>query len=189
MSTLVPTDDLQPGLFVTVHSHIERPWPETSRRVPSFDGSEEELSIPALTPPPPAPDRSCYGIPLRIAAVNLPYVYCMVFEPGGGESGPSILDVRRVRFMRLATETVEVLRSLGSPSGSSAPNGPAPAPPGEGVDQALLGCLAGLMGDDAPCTADPIRSTDPAEVIADDPDDQNKPDASDPTRHHRDEGA
>lgn len=115
MSTILPTDDLRPDLFVTVHSHLE-PSPEAMRRKLALAQELGEEPPVALFPPQPMPDRSCYGVPLRIAAVNLPYVYCMVIEPGGVESGPSILDVRRVRFMRVNDETIAMIRSIGRPA-------------------------------------------------------------------------
>ena len=183
MSTLIATDDLQPDLFVTVHSHIERPWPARPRRVRRFDDSNDERPMPTMPPPPPVPDRSCYGVPLRIAAVNLPYVYCMVIEPGGGENGPSILDVRQVRFMRMAPETVAMIVSLGQPDEASvelpdavrvvcgttdsapesgrddASNDQCPPKDG-GVDDAVLGILSELMEIGGPCAPDTPSATD-----------------------------
>ena len=177
MTTLIPTDDLRTDLFVTVHSHIERPWPVRPRRARRFDDSNDERPRPTMPPPPPVPDRSCYGVPLRIAAVNLPYVYCMVVEPGGGENGPSILDVRQVRFMRMAPETVAMICSLGQPEtpsvdvadllqvedgapGPESESGPDDAPNDQcppkdsGVDDAVLGILSELMEIGGPCAPD-----------------------------------
>ena len=114
MTTILPTDDLRPDLFVTVHSHLDRSRETARRRMAMAQEAGEEPTLPMVISEP-VPDRTCYGVPLRIAAVNLPYVYCMVIEPGGVESGPSILDVRRVRFMRLHAETIGMLRSIGRP--------------------------------------------------------------------------
>ena len=112
MTTILPTDDLRPDLFVTVHSHLDRTQETARRRMAMAQEAGEEPAMPVVISEP-APDRTCYGVPLRIAAVNLPYVYCMVIEPGGSENGPSILDVRQVRFMRVNPETLAMIRSIG----------------------------------------------------------------------------
>ncbi|MCH2145886.1 MAG: hypothetical protein MK082_12185 [Phycisphaerales bacterium] len=112
MTTILPTDDLRPDLFVTVHSHLDRSRETARRRMAMAQEAGEEPTLPMVISEP-VPDRTCYGVPLRIAAVNLPYVYCMVIEPGGAENGPSILDVRQVRFMRVNPETLAMIRSIG----------------------------------------------------------------------------
>jgi hypothetical protein len=112
MTTILPTDDLRPDLFVTVHSHLDRSRETVGRRMATALDTGVESPLPMVISEP-APDRTCYGVPLRIAAVNLPYVYGMVIEPGGSENGPSILDVRQVRFMRVNPETITMIRSIG----------------------------------------------------------------------------
>ena len=112
MTTILPTDDLRPDLCVTVHSHLDRSRETARRRMAMALEAGEESPVPMVISDP-VPDRTCYGVPLRIAAVNLPYVYCMVIEPGGSETGPSILDVRQVRFMRVNPETLATIRSIG----------------------------------------------------------------------------
>jgi hypothetical protein len=57
-------------------------------------------------------DDTPRGVPLRVLGVSLPFVACAILKPGGGECGPTILDVRRVRLARLDPSYVEAISSF-----------------------------------------------------------------------------
>ena len=60
------------------------------------------------------------GHPMRILALNLPFIMVVMMKPGQCTSGPIYLDIRKVRLMSVPDEMVEALgsfRKVGSASG------------------------------------------------------------------------
>ena len=110
MPRMVAPDDLREDMLVTVHAQAPTCFPNTG----------------------------LMGIPLRVIACELPYVYCAILEPLDGEHardrcerGPVILDHRQVELMHLGERVVERYRGFqGRPSGGD-------DPPGCPVDQPI----------------------------------------------------
>lgn len=101
MSTIIPADDLRPGLFVAAHTHGEcEPHFQISHSDTIVQVTREDCVRPGL------------GVPMRIIAVDLPFIYCMIIEPGGSEGGPLIVDVRTLSLMRVSRTTIRALAKV-----------------------------------------------------------------------------
>ena len=110
MSTILNADDLMVGAYLAVHSRVlRRRGPRVMHRGESMPEVEEMIAQQMNTSNEGGPRP---GLPLRVIAIELPFLYCMVVEPGGTEAGPSILDTRNVRLMRLSAETISALVGL-----------------------------------------------------------------------------
>ena len=111
MGMMIKADDYTIGMYVAVHSHIE--MERTRRYVRSGpDGSDHEEMLIRETGHEKARIRPALGVPLHVLAIELPFLYCMVVEPGGSESGPLILDTRTVRLMRVSNATLDALEDV-----------------------------------------------------------------------------
>ena len=100
MTTPIPMDDLRPDQWVTIRDEI--------KDVPmSPFGADPELHqfvmrMRSRTPVKP-------GTPMRVIAVDLPFLYTVVLDADGQEQGPLILDVRRFRVVEICTSVPEVI--------------------------------------------------------------------------------
>lgn len=105
-SILAP-DDLEVGCYVAVHS-------ETRTKAPvDLDSASMQPRIqPELRNPCPL------GIPLKIRAVSLPFAACAILQPGGGHTGPLILDLRTVRLVRVSRQYVRAIATFHTPNGA-----------------------------------------------------------------------
>lgn len=107
MPTPIAPDDLAPDLWVTV-----RPTPESdSTPPPEFLAEAHHAwwlrrcrSRSRLRP----------GSPLRILAVDLPFLYVAFLDPDGDEMGPMILDIRDQPVERLDEAVPEAIRRFAS---------------------------------------------------------------------------
>ncbi len=94
MGTILAPDDISAGIHVAIHS-VNLPKNRSSR----------SLVTPALLPVP-------LGVPMQVLEVSLPFVACEIVEPGGGVSGPALLDLRFVRLCRLNDRFVNAITAF-----------------------------------------------------------------------------
>ena len=101
MTTPIPMDDLRPDCWVTIRDEIE------DLEVPPFAGGDVDLRLMwrqmrARTPVKP-------GTPMRVIAVDLPFLYLVVLNAEGQEHGPLILDLRRHAVVGICTSVPEAI--------------------------------------------------------------------------------
>lgn len=101
---ILNADDLNVGEFVAVHSL--RAVASTS-----IDTPRDFAMARANRPKSPVP----LGAPVEVVAVNLPFVLVALVLPGGGSSGPVLLDLRDARLMPVPEEMVRALRERFEP--------------------------------------------------------------------------
>lgn len=101
MSTF-PIDDLMVGHWVTLRDGLACPAPSSSqitiRISDEQEGAGSDLACESNNQVDTAEVPVAPGIPLRVIAMSLPFVYVAVLEGNGGESGPVILDIRKVEL-------------------------------------------------------------------------------------------
>ncbi len=101
MGTIIPVDDLEVGLYVAVYSHQDcEAHFQVSHSDTVVQVTREDYARPGL------------GVPMRIIAVERPFIYCMIIEPGGSEDGPLIVDVRTLSLMKMSDETVRAISKV-----------------------------------------------------------------------------
>lgn len=111
MSMIITADDFTTGMHVAVHSHIEEH--RARRLVRSGPGGMHAGEMLIQVPDnDDSRERPQLGVPLHVIAMELPFLYCMVVEPGGEETGPAILDTRTVRLMRVSNATLDALEEV-----------------------------------------------------------------------------
>lgn len=103
MGILLKADDLTKGQFVAVHS-----LSPIARLCREQSDERDTGGSPAPVPP---------GFPLRVLEVSLPFVACSLLQPGGKESGPTIIDLRNVRLCRLNNGFIEAIKAFPPDSG------------------------------------------------------------------------
>ena len=100
MTTPIPMDDLRPDLWVTIRDDI------TDAEFPAFgvelDARELWRRLRSRTPVKP-------GTPMRVIAVDLPFIYLVVLKADGQEDGPLILDLRRFPVVKISTSVPEAI--------------------------------------------------------------------------------
>ena len=101
MTTPIPMDDLRPDCWVTIRDEIE------DLEVPPFAGGDVDLRLMwrqmrARTPVKP-------GTPMRVIAVDLPFLYLVVLNADGQENGPLILDLRRHAVVGICTSVPQAI--------------------------------------------------------------------------------
>lgn len=100
MTTPIPMDDLRPDLWVTIRDDI------TDAEFPAFgvelDARELWRRLRPRTPVKP-------GTPMRVIAVDLPFIYVVVLKADGQEDGPLILDLRRFPVVKISTSVPEAI--------------------------------------------------------------------------------
>ena len=100
MTTPIPMDDLRPDLWVTIRDDI------TDAEFPAIgvdlDARELWRRLRARTPVKP-------GTPMRVIAVDLPFIYVVVLKADGQEDGPLILDLRRFPVVKISTSVPEAI--------------------------------------------------------------------------------
>ena len=100
MTTPIPMDDLRPDLWVTIRDEI------TDAEFPAFgvelDARELWRRLRPRTPVKP-------GTPMRVIAVDLPFIYVVVLKADGQEDGPLILDLRRFPVVKISTSVPEAI--------------------------------------------------------------------------------
>ena len=99
----VPADDLRVGDWVAVRDTVDDDRP-------SFVDDMEPAFIRRLRRESPSPQP---GTPLRILAVELPWVYVAVLDDDGHEAGPEIVDVRRLDLVRISPAIPEAIVAFG----------------------------------------------------------------------------
>ena len=109
MPTILPFDDLEAGRFVTVHS-VRTIARRVRRRSESpFEDGDQEVHLHLGGPSGPVPPP---GVPLKILALNAPFLMVITLRPGGEGEGPIYLDSRGVQLMAVPSAMVEALRAL-----------------------------------------------------------------------------
>lgn len=105
----IPLDDLVLGEWITVLEAGTGPngrvRVELGTSEDISEAVQEALDCKAGSQIPP-------GAPLRIIGVNLPFVYCQVLTPDGELSCPQIIDVRKVRLIKLDEEVPQAIMYL-----------------------------------------------------------------------------
>ena len=101
MTTPIPMDDLRPDHWVTIRDEIQ------DLEIPPFAGGDVDLRLMwrqmrARTPVKP-------GTPMRVIAVDLPFLYLVVLNAEGQEHGPLILDLRRHAVVGICTSVPEAI--------------------------------------------------------------------------------
>jgi hypothetical protein len=101
-SSVVEADDLRVGAYLAVHSFVgpQRPPREYSEQ----SGDWEPRACPLEL-----------GTPVRVRAVSLPFVVVEVVVPGGVACSPALLDVRRVRLMKVSRAYVSAVQKFPRP--------------------------------------------------------------------------
>ena len=101
MTTPIPMDDLRPDCWVTIRDEIQ------DLDFPPFASGEIDArliwrQLRARTPVKP-------GTPMRVIAVDLPFLYLVVLNADGLEQGPLILDLRRFPVVEICTSVPEAI--------------------------------------------------------------------------------
>ena len=103
MGSILAPDDLKVGKYIAVHSAARRSALDGSSESPDESGAARHGQFPA-------------GVPLQVRAVSLPFLVCGVLQPGGGHSGPVVLDLRRVRLIGVNKSFVDAIAGFVEPS-------------------------------------------------------------------------
>jgi hypothetical protein len=102
MPSPIAADDLRPDLWVTL-----RPMPEEEPTPDFLPGAEHEWLMRRRRRVGQRP-----GTPMRIIAVDLPYLYVSILDPDGDEVGPLILDIREQPVQRLDASVPDAIRKF-----------------------------------------------------------------------------
>ncbi|MFM1833759.1 MAG: hypothetical protein RLZZ461_2075 [Planctomycetota bacterium] len=102
MPSPIAADDLRPDLWVTL-----RPMPEEDPPPDFLPGAAAEWLMRRRRR---IGQRA--GTPLRIIAVDLPYLYVSILDPDGDEVGPLILDIREQPVQRLDDSVPDAIRKF-----------------------------------------------------------------------------
>ena len=89
MSSSIPPDDLQEDMWICLRDH-----PEEEEPLPSFLHLSTDRRIPRIRAAIAA------GRPMRIIAVDLPFIHVVPIDREGDEVGPYLLDTREHRLFR-----------------------------------------------------------------------------------------
>ncbi len=109
MPTILPFDDLEPGRFVTIHSRRASGGPRLRRGPSPFGTDEQEVHVHLEVQQGWLPQP---GVPLKILALNAPFVMVAELRPGGVAKGPIYLDTRGIRLMPVPEEMIDALKGL-----------------------------------------------------------------------------
>ena len=101
--SVLPADDLRLGDWVAIRDEVE----------PSDSISFDDLEPPMLRRRRRESSGPQPGIPLRILAIALPWVYVAVLDDDGDEVGPAILDIRRHPLVRMPEAIPEAIIAFG----------------------------------------------------------------------------
>ena len=104
MTTRIPYDDLRPDMWVTI-----RDLPEEEEPAPFGDPFLEAMRMRLRRPSV----MLQAGVPMRILAVDLPFLYLAVMNAEGTETGPLTLDLREQPVVGLDRKVADALRSFG----------------------------------------------------------------------------
>lgn len=85
MGTVLEADDLRVGMAVTVHGYTDPP------PIPGVFAPNQRR-VARILPP---------GLPLKVVAVNRPFVIVTTINGRGEEQGPVIVDLRDTQLMRV----------------------------------------------------------------------------------------
>lgn len=104
MTTPIPYDDLAPDMWVTIRDH-----PEQEEPMPFGDPFIEAMRMRhQRRRPVPQP-----GTPMRVLAVDLPFLYLALMNADGVETGPLMLDLREQAVVGLDESVAHALRGFG----------------------------------------------------------------------------
>lgn len=96
---IIEFDDLAVGRFVAVHSLRKAAIPPIETPQDLFAARENRPRSPVTL-----------GRPVEVMALNAPFVLARAMLPGGGFTGPVLLDTRDLRLMPVPSEMIDVLR-------------------------------------------------------------------------------
>ena len=103
MPLQLPIDDISIGQ----HIALLPPKPEVvNLESPRRGGKPIRMRIPAgaMVEPPVSP-----GIPLKVLGLNLPFALAGVLVPGGGYSGPVVIDLHNFKVMAVTDSYVRAV--------------------------------------------------------------------------------
>ena len=103
MTTLIPYDDLEPDMWVTI-----RDLPEEEEPPPFGDPFLEAMRMRHRRPSVVMQA----GVPMRILAVDLPFLYLAVMNAEGTETGPLTLDLREQPVVGLDETVAHISEQL-----------------------------------------------------------------------------
>ncbi len=103
MSSRVAPDDLDLGMFVTIHSELVRE-PEAGLDE-YFPGMKAPRSNGDSLPAP-------LGVPLQVQGISFPFILCGVLSPGGEIGGPIVVDLRSVQLCKLAENYIKAIATF-----------------------------------------------------------------------------
>jgi hypothetical protein len=95
-------DDIQPGMYVTIHSKITQPDRESEGH--PFGRVFRRPADEDLPAPP--------GFPLQVQGVSFPFIFCAVLKPGGGFIGPAVVDVRTAQMCKVDDSYIEAIATF-----------------------------------------------------------------------------
>ncbi len=98
--SLLAPDDLRVGSYIVIHSAAMPRRSAGESDVESMGRLTESMTF--IAP----------GMPLQVKAVSLPFVACGLVQPGGGQAGPVILDVRGLKLMAVSHKFVAAIRGF-----------------------------------------------------------------------------
>ena len=98
----IKADDIEPGQILCVLEVREKP------KAPSWKEEGYEGFFMAGPPRPPQEDKFPPGVPFRVVAVNLPFLYVSLIPTMGDKpnSMPHVLDLRTVTLTKVHTGVV-----------------------------------------------------------------------------------
>ena len=105
----IPYDDLTVGRWVTVFGTTAGKGDHLTVRFGENDDVEDAIRE-AIAHKAGSPVQA--GVPLKVIAVCLPFVYVSALAPDGEVSGPKILDVRKVKLMKLDPSAPRAIKKL-----------------------------------------------------------------------------
>lgn len=94
MGMILEIDDIEVNQLVAVHS--------LSFLSDSDQGPEK---FKEFSPVPP-------GYPLQVLSKSLPFITCSILQPGGGQCGPAVIDLRHLQLCRVTDDFVESVTSF-----------------------------------------------------------------------------
>lgn len=149
MARPLAPDDLAPGMHVTVFGPARPPRRSGQTR----RGTGVRVQVPDVVRTlmalqgggPPAPP----GVPLRVLAVDLPFVLAAPIAAGGGCGGLLPIDLRRVALAAITDAYVAAVVAAGG-SGSQDPPSADDHDTMESGPDRTAGCMPTLPGDTMP---------------------------------------
>ena len=108
ISVEIPPDDLTTGAYVSIVDLPKRSTRARHLKHPLSESQHFEIKIPNDC----KSEESRAGIPHRLLGVSWPWATLSIICPGGAEEGPVIVDLTKVKLMRLHNNYVETIKNF-----------------------------------------------------------------------------